>query len=375
LFFGLLKKMGFRLLRFTNTIILIATVILTITGVFGLFWTLAGWMFDVHRLAGWVLIACIPWKTAISFNSIKRGLSWDFDRGFVVISSLLLSIAAFAALFLGVAWTVRWEPGLVWLGQTVIAWHWLIGLGLLPAFALHTWRRWPRPHKPDLLSRRAALKMLTLGGAALVFWQTNETLARKVELPRSPRRYTGSRLEGYFSGTRYPVTQAAGEGEQPVDIEGWRLGLDGAVYQPLSLAYTELASMPLVEKVATIDCTLGWYSLQHWIGLSLTELLKLCGVSPLVLGMQFESVTGYSRFLPFAESSGVLLATQVGEDPLDHSHGFPLRAVVPSRRGWYWVKWLTAIHVIGLPPNSGAALLPALPPDVAAKPPTGAYRR
>ena len=49
-------------------------------------------------------------------------------------------------------------------------------------------------------------------------------------------------------------------------------------------------------------------------------------------------------FLEQAEE--ILLATYVGDQVLNHSHGFPLRAVVPSRRGWHWVKWLTEIEVV-----------------------------
>jgi DMSO/TMAO reductase YedYZ molybdopterin-dependent catalytic subunit len=41
-----------------------------------------------------------------------------------------------------------------------------------------------------------------------------------------------------------------------------------------------------------------------------------------------------------------VLATHVGGQVLDHWHGYPLRAVVPSRRGGHWVKWLTEIEVI-----------------------------
>jgi DMSO/TMAO reductase YedYZ molybdopterin-dependent catalytic subunit len=52
------------------------------------------------------------------------------------------------------------------------------------------------------------------------------------------------------------------------------------------------------------------------------------------------------------EAKYVLLATHVGNQVLDPVHGFPLRAVVPTRRGWFWVKWLTHIEVIALDPNA-----------------------
>jgi DMSO/TMAO reductase YedYZ molybdopterin-dependent catalytic subunit len=46
------------------------------------------------------------------------------------------------------------------------------------------------------------------------------------------------------------------------------------------------------------------------------------------------------------QAEEILLATHVGDEVLNHVHGFPLRAVVPSRRGWHWVKWLTEIEVV-----------------------------
>ena len=49
-----------------------------------------------------------------------------------------------------------------------------------------------------------------------------------------------------------------------------------------------------------------------------------------------------------AQAQEILLATYVGDQVLAHVHGYPMRAVVPSRRGWHWVKWLTEIEVLTL---------------------------
>lgn len=345
--------MGFRLLRFTNTIILVCILILTVTGVYGLFWTLGGWMFDLHRLTGWLLIACLPWKTAISLNSLRRGFKPNFDRGLVSILSILLGAATLGAILLGLAWIWGLAPGQLWLGQTAISWHWLLGLGLLPFFTLHAWRRWPRPRQADLISRRAALKLLTLGAASLALWRVNEAVAGNQSGPEARRRFTGSRLDGSFTGNRFPVTNEIGEGKEQIDIDRWRLRLMGTVKRPVSLTYQELLTLPVTEKTATLDCTLGWYTIQSWRGISLAEVLRICGAHSKTLGVRLESATGYARFLPMAEAEGVLLATHVGDHPLEHWHGFPLRAVVPSRRGWYWVKWLKEVEVISLLPIPG----------------------
>jgi len=49
------------------------------------------------------------------------------------------------------------------------------------------------------------------------------------------------------------------------------------------------------------------------------------------------------------EVSELLLATHVGDQPLDHSHGAPLRLVAPGRRGFQWVKWATEARVLAGP--------------------------
>jgi DMSO/TMAO reductase YedYZ molybdopterin-dependent catalytic subunit len=69
-------------------------------------------------------------------------------------------------------------------------------------------------------------------------------------------------------------------------------------------------------------------------------------LQPDVLGVAFDSITGYRKALPIDEARQVLLATHVGGEVLDHWHGYPVRLVVPSRRGWYWVKWLTTIEIL-----------------------------
>ncbi|MGD2050729.1 MAG: molybdopterin-dependent oxidoreductase, partial [Chloroflexota bacterium] len=58
------------------------------------------------------------------------------------------------------------------------------------------------------------------------------------------------------------------------------------------------------------------------------------------------SVTGYNHTYPLAEARKILFATHVGDEVLAPRHGFPLRAVVPDRRGWFWVKWLDQVHVL-----------------------------
>jgi len=340
--------MGFRLLRFTNTVILASIAALTLSGVYGLLWTFPGWLYDVHRLSGWLLIAVLPWKAAISMRSLRRGFALNFDRGLMVIVSLLAAFLTLAVAGLGLVWGFQLDSEHLWLRQTAISWHWMLALALVVPFALHAWRRWPRPRKEDLLSRRAALHVIGVGIASLAGWRLSHWIGEQRASAESPTRVTGSRLAGAFTGNRFPVTHTRAARQEQVDPGNWRFEVQGAVLNPRVYTYQQLLSMDAAGTFATLDCTLGWYTIQEWRGLRLRDLLHEAGASPRAFAVRLESVTGYAHILPMAEAKEVLLATHIGEEVLEYAHGFPLRAVAPSRRGWFWVKWLRKVEVIDL---------------------------
>jgi hypothetical protein len=337
------------LLRFVNSLILTLVTLLTLTGLYGLMWPLPHLMFEVHRGAAWALIALIPWKGIISLRSLRRGLDRRFDRSVVVGVSVLLAALTLLVLAFGLTWAWRVGPDLLWVGQygdAVISWHWMLALGLLPLFALHVWRRWPRPKRADLLSRRSALKLMALGAAGVAGWWIGESLAQTRASAASPRRFTGSREEGSFTGVGYPVTNTVGQGQVVLDAETWRLTLGGAVKNPLTLTYVDVLALPASEVTATLDCTSGWYTTQVWRGVPLVDLLAQAGLRPEALAILLKDASGYPAYFTLAEAQEILLATHSGGQVFDHWHGFPLRAVVPSRRGWQWVKWVVEIKVL-----------------------------
>ena len=104
--------------------------------------------------------------------------------------------------------------------------------------------------------------------------------------------------------------------------------------------------MPAAEVTATIDCTTGWYSTQRWRGVPLNAILDQAGLSGPVGLLQLRGASGYLGVFTLAEAAEVLLATHVGGQVLEHWHGYPVRAVAPSRRGWFWVKWLSEVEVL-----------------------------
>jgi Oxidoreductase molybdopterin binding domain len=336
-------------LRFINALILILFCILGLTGLYGLVWTFPDFLFEIHRIAGWALIVLIPWKSAIALRSLSRGLRGRLGRGVTVFISILLTIATILILLLVLLWT--WQIGsyYVWLGPYAysgIGWHWGIALGLAPLFIIHVWQRWPRPKKVDFAGRRQALKLIGFGTAALLGWGMAEILAKSMEGTRAKRRFTGSREEGSFAGNAHPVTTAPDQGKIKLDPDTWSLQVTGVITTPIQLAYAEVLALSSSEVTATLDCTGGWYSIQTWRGLRLRDLLLRAGLGPEAKGIILRGVADYTAPFTLAQAEEILLATHVSGQVLNHAHGFPLRAVVPSRRGWHWVKWLTEIEVI-----------------------------
>ena len=339
-------------LRFINTLILGLLLVLTLTGVYGLFFPFPSFLFEIHRIAAWALILLIPWKAIISLRSLGRGIDRRIDRNVMIVISVVASLATIIIIVFGLLW--KWNLGeqYLWIagyGYTAIGWHWGIALYLLlPLFVIHAWRRWPHPKKTDFTGRRQVLKLVGLGLASLATWGAAEILARSLQAPETSRRFTGSREEASFMGNDHPVTSGPGQGKIKLDPSTWSLEIIGAVTRPLSLSYDELLTRSTSEVTAVLDCTGGWYTTQVWRGIRLTELLNQAGLHEQTAAVVLKGVSEYTANFTLEQAQEILLATYVGDEILNHVHGYPLRAVVPSRRGWHWVKWLTEIEVIAI---------------------------
>jgi len=132
-----------------------------------------------------------------------------------------------------------------------------------------------------------------------------------------------------------------------VDIEQYRLTIDGVVENPLTLTYQEILTYPTVTEVVLLICPAFFADNAEWSGVAVETLLAEAGVKPEATELIFHGVDGYhsSISLETAQESGVFLAHTVNGQVLPPEHGYPLRLVIKHHYGLEWVKWVERIIV------------------------------
>ena len=218
--------------------------------------------------------------------------------------------------------------------------------------AYHPWEYTARFRTGYRADRRTALQLLGTLAVGAAAWGVTETIGKTFTSPGSRRRFTGSHERDSFVGYRFPSTSWINDDPKPIDPSSWNLNVDGEVREPLVLSYYDLLQggrFQQIELVATLDCTGGWYSTQCWSGVRVIDLCEAAGMYEGARSLTLTGVIGYSRRMPISDAANLLLATHVGDEPLSHRHGAPVRLVAPDRRGFQWVKWVTLITVNSSP--------------------------
>jgi len=269
----------------------------------------------------------------------------QWDRWTII--GLLTTLGVLLTLGSGIAWVAGGTFDAAGFG--LLNWHITLGLLLVLLVSAHMIARAKPLRRRDMSGRRQALRWLGLVASGVALWPTQQRLAS------ASRRFTGSRAVGNYAGNAFPATSWVADRPHPLPPADWTLAVGGHVVQPFTATYNEMTHTAARE--ATLDCTGGFASMQIWHGVRVGTLLDRAGVREGAGWVRFHSVTGYRWSLPLDEARAALLATHVGDEPLNHDHGAPLRLVAPGRRGFQWVKWVIAVDVLTAPDLGQAAAI------------------
>ena len=289
----------------------------------------ARWSLVVHAAGGFAILALLPWKSMIARRGIGRPRP---GRWASVLFGVLVLVSLVAGLLHSSGVLVYWGS------LTAMEFHVGAAIAAVPLAIWHVVARRVHMRATDL-SRRGFLRGGAVVAGAAVAYAASEVVVRATGMPGAARRFTGSYEAGSFEPALMPVSSWILDAIPQVDASVWRLDACGRGW-----SYDELFAFD-DRMTATLDCTGGFYSTQDWAGVRLDRLIgKADGISIRVV-----SLTGYDRRFPIKQASSLLLATRFGGQALDAGHGFPARLVVLDGRGFWWVKWVSAIEVDDMP--------------------------
>jgi DMSO/TMAO reductase YedYZ molybdopterin-dependent catalytic subunit len=166
--------------------------------------------------------------------------------------------------------------------------------------------------------------------------------------PSDDRRETGElkSYQGKELGSVHDFRENSIGGVRKVDLQKYRLRVDGLVKKPLSYNYQELKTFPRQKKLVTTHCVEGWQVTVLWEGIPFSELISRVGVDPKVNTIIFHGVDGYTTSLEFktVADKNMLLADSANGIPLPAKLGFPFILVAEDKWGYKWARWIERIQ-------------------------------
>ena len=136
------------------------------------------------------------------------------------------------------------------------------------------------------------------------------------------------------------------KGVQKVDLEKYRLKIDGLVKKSLSYTYDQLKSIPRQKKLVTVNCVEGWKVTVLWEGIPFSELTSRAGVDQRANTVIFHAADGYTTSLDLKTiaARNMLIADTANGIPLPAKLGFPFILVAEEKWGYKWARWIERIE-------------------------------
>jgi DMSO/TMAO reductase YedYZ molybdopterin-dependent catalytic subunit len=217
---------------------------------------------------------------------------------------------------------------------------------------------------PDSDARRQFLKIagITVGGSivggvvgrALASRRSVAEARSAVRLPPAESPAPSDVVTGYETPNKsfYRIDTALVVPQ--VDPAAWKLRIHGRVDREVTVTYSELLAMPMVERYMTLACVsndVGGNLIGNarWLGVPVKGLLERAGIKSGADQVVQRSVDGWTCGTPtsvLVDGRDALLAVGMNGVPLPIEHGFPVRMVVPGLYGYVSAcKWITELEL------------------------------
>lgn len=134
-----------------------------------------------------------------------------------------------------------------------------------------------------------------------------------------------------------------------VDIERYRLKVEGLVEKSLSLSYEELKKLVDVEYISDFHCVTGWSVANvRWRGIPIARLMDMANVRSEAKWLYTVSLDGYTAIVPIedARDPKAIIAIEINGKPLTIEQGYPARVFIPHLYGWKGAKWVEKLVFI-----------------------------
>ena len=180
---------------------------------------------------------------------------------------------------------------------------------------------------------------------------------KKIILPKNTNRAELIEKNPADLDTRYleitPLKDfgTMGATDYNIDLNEWRLEVEGRVNKPLTLTDREILDLPSIERNVLLICPGFFANHGRWKGISLGKLLEKVGwekgaTQVAIFGPKRGGYAKKEEFpLEDVLSDKVFLAYGVNGQTLPKKHGFPLRVVAEGYYGADWVKYVSKVAV------------------------------
>lgn len=132
-----------------------------------------------------------------------------------------------------------------------------------------------------------------------------------------------------------------------IDLDAWKLTVDGLVRRPGSYTLDDLRRLPKHEQNTRHVCVEGWDVIGNFGGTRLSELLSMVGADTSAKYLYFECGDDYYQSIDMASAlhPQTIACWEMYGRPLERGHGAPLRIVIPSKLGYKQPKYVERVVV------------------------------